>query len=473
MRLKQKPYLFSPALPAAVLLFGMVFFLAIAQFAGLQWHSSFTITLYGGLFAWVAVLAWNQRSYWASIGVIDILFGAFVLWVLISLLIQGTPEQAAWRYGRFLPFLVVLPYVCGRLMQVMAVRVFSRIVASAGIVMLILLVIDYWQRLASLEVYSRWPFFGFDFALLLIAMLLAASLIILTFFFLTGTGKNFKHLSLRQGLGLVILGLISAAMVAVAARGALLAGLMGVFCVVLIVRHWSLSKKMQFLLYLAVMMSSTYLLLPKPQTQVFVNLATMPDILVSTSEYSARQRDPTSSAWIPPNRSWNPTTRVWDPVKRTSKPILGTESCRAIDRGINSLAIRWTLYQEAGAIFMKSPLWGVGAASFGRYSCVGEMGFPHSTILQSFAELGVVGGLLYCGLLITALLNLIRRAFISATKPSDVAAQLSLSLFAMYLLVDQLYGNYFMAVGSYFLIGVAACMRSNPAWNDAPEANNV
>ena len=451
----------------------MVFFLAIAQFVGLQWHSSFTITLYGGLFAWVAVLAWNQRSYWASIGVIDILFGAFVLWVLISLLVQGTPEQAAWRYGRFLPFLVVLPYVCGRLMQVTAVRVFSRIVASAGIVMLVLLVIDYWQRLASLEVYSRWPFFGFDFALLLIAMLLAASLIILTFFFLTGAGKNFKHLSLRQWASLVILGLTAAAMVAVAARGALLAGVLGVFCVVLITQHWSLSKKMQFLLYLAVMMGSAYLLLPKPQIQVYANLGAMSDILVGSSEYSARFRDPTNPAWFPPNRSWNPATREWDLVKRTSKPILGTDSCRAIDRGINSLAIRWTLYQEAGAIFVKNPVWGVGAASFGRYSCAGEMGFPHSTILQSFAELGIVGGLLYGGLLITAFLSLIRRAFTSATKPVDTAAQLSLPLFVMYLLVDQLYGNYFMAAGSYFLIGVAASMRSNPEWNDAPEVSNV
>ena len=122
---------------------------------------------------------------------------------------------------------------------------------------------------------------------------------------------------------------------------------------------------------------------------------------------------------------------------------------------------------------MNSPLWGVGAASFGRYSCAGEMGFPHSTILQSFAELGIVGGILYCGLLIVAFFSLIRRVFTSATKPADAAVQLSLSLFVMYLLADQFYGNYFMAAGSYFLIGVAASMSSNPEWNDAPEAGNA
>ena len=30
-----------------------------------------------------------------------------------------------------------------------------------------------------------------------------------------------------------------------------------------------------------------------------------------------------------------------------------------------------------------------------------------------------------------------------------------------------------MALGSYFLIGVAASMRSNPPWNDVPESKNA
>ena len=474
MRFKAiEPYFFTPALPAATLLFGMVFILAFFQFVGLRWQPSVTIVLYSGVLFWVALLAWRQRKLWSGFGSIDTLFGVFILWVLASLLMQGAPEYVAWKYGRYIPFLVILPYVCGRLMRVMGVRAFSRIVALAGFVILILLVIDYWQRLASLEVYSRWPFFGHDFGLLLIAMLLAASLIILTFFILTGPSKSFRHLSLRQVAGLIILGLLSATMVAVAARGALLAGTLGVLCVVLAVRFCSLSKKILLLLYLAVMMSSAYFLLPKPQMQVYANLAAMPNMLFNSSEYAARLRDPANPEWIPPNRRWNPITRTWDLVERTSKPVLGADSCRAVDQGINSLAIRWTLYQEAGAIFVNNPFWGVGAASFGRYSCAGEMGFPHSTILQAFAELGIVGALLYCGLLIFTLHSLIRKVFANKDKSDDSSAQLILPLFVMYLLVDQLYGNYFMAVGSYFLIGVVASMRSNPEWNDAPEARNV
>lgn len=466
-----RSYLFSPALPAAMLLFGLVFGLAFFQFAGFRWQSSITITLYGGLLVWMALLAWYQRKLWGGIGVIDVLFGTFVLAVLVSLLIQGPPDSGAWKYGRYLPFLVIMPYMYGRLMRASSMQMFFKIVASAGGVMLLLLLLDYSGRLASLEVYSRWPFFGHDFALLLIAMLLAASLIIGSFLFLTKHGKDFRYLALPQIGRLVFLGMTSAALVAVAARGALLAGVMGTLFVVAATRNCSLLKRIYLLLYLVVIMSSAYWLLPKPQTQVYANMAAMPDLLISWPEYVARQRDSTNPEWIPPNRTWNPITRNWDLVERTSNPVLGPDSCRAVDRGINSLAIRWTLYQEAWAIFLRSPVWGVGATSFGRYSCAGEMGFPHSTILQSFVELGMVGGLLYCGLLVIAFFSLLRKAFRN-TKTS-LAAQLTLSLLVMYLLADQLYGNYFMAAGSYFLIGVAAAMQSNLAWNDTPEVENA
>ncbi len=151
-----KPDIFSPALPAAGLLFGMVFCLAFAQFAGLQWHSSITITLYGGLFVWVALLAWRQRMLWTRLGIMDALFGAFVLWVLASLLVRGGTGQVTWKYGSYLPFLTILPYVCGRLIRMKDMQMFFKAVVLASMVMLALLVIDYWQHLASLEMAFFW-----------------------------------------------------------------------------------------------------------------------------------------------------------------------------------------------------------------------------------------------------------------------------------------------------------------------------
>ena len=459
-----KPYLVSPALPAATLLFGTVFFLAFFQFAGLRWHPAVTVSLYSGLLAWVTLIAWNRSKIKGAISVMDVLFGVFILLVVVSLFIQDTP--AGWKYGRYLPFLALVPYVCGRLMCVASMALLFKIVASAGTFMLLLLLLDYYERLSSLEVYSRWPFFGHDFALVLIAILIAASLIVLTAFFLAGKGKRFTQLTLSQIVMLVIIGLMSAALVTVAARGAILAGMAGIFILLIKASKWSLFSKINLILYFVLVMIGAYLLLPKPQIQGYTNLATMPEVLISAEEYSAQQRDPTNPNWIPRNRTWDPAVHAWVPVKRTSKPILGPDSCRAVDRGINSLAIRWTLYQEAWAIFWKKPLWGVGAASFGRYSCAGETGFPHSTTLQAFSELGMVGGILYCSLLLTAFLVFVQKAFMGVTKTSAIA-QLSLSLFLMYLLTDQLYGNYFLAVGSYFFVGVAAGMQINPAWNEA------
>src|SRR6266545_6198348 len=102
-----RSYLISPALPAAALLLGMVFCLAFAQFAGLHWQQSATITLYGVLFVWVALLAWRQRRLWIRFGMIDALFWAFMLLVLASLAIQGVSSPGARKYGRYLPFMAI------------------------------------------------------------------------------------------------------------------------------------------------------------------------------------------------------------------------------------------------------------------------------------------------------------------------------------------------------------------------------
>lgn len=365
-------------------------------------------------------------------------------------------------------------------MRAFDLSVFYKILVWASIVLLMLLVIDYRQHLSKIAIYSRWPFFGFDYAVLLVAMLLAAALVVLTSFFFAGPGKSYPQLSSRQLVQLAILGLIAAAMVASASRGALLLGGLGTLCVVLFARNWSFSNKLQFLLFLAIFMGSAYLVLPKQQAQIYTKSLAIPDIVL-ISDSSAWDTIPgsDSSAWGL-GAVWDKVSLIWRRAALAGRqgsgksvPVFGPASCRPIEQGTDSVAIRFVLYQEAKEIFTNNPWWGVGAASFGRYSCAGVKGYPHSTILQSFAELGIVGGLLYCGLLVIALLSFVRRAFSRAAESANVLGQLTLSLFVMYLLTDQLYGNYFMAVGSYFLIGVAASMQINPAWNVVPEPRNV
>ena len=442
---RARPYLFSPALPAAILLFGMIFCLAFAQFAGLRWQPSATITLYSGLLVWVVLLAWRQRKLWAGIGMIDILFGAFILWVFASLAIQGAPEAVAWRYGRYLPFLVIVPYVCGRLMRARDLHLLFKIVASAGLVMLILLAIDYWQNFHGVAVYrsyDRLPFFGHDYASLLIGALLAGALIVFYFRSLTGNADSSTSL-LRRAADLAAVSLISVVLVWVAARGALLSGLLGIFCLTLILRRRSLFNRLILVLYLTGLLALSFQFLPQPQALFYQRLITKPNAtFMAESGKASLQQD---------------------------APILGTASCRPFEAGLNSVAMRWVLYREAVAMFVDRPWRGVGAASFGRHSCTGVMGFPHSTILQAFAELGVIGGLLFVGLMLAAFVVFSRKVVEANATRATQAAQLGLAWFTMYLVADQIYGNYFMAAGSYLLVGVAAGMRSNPAWNDGVE----
>lgn len=455
-----RSYLLSPALPAAALLFGMVFCLAFAQFAGLRWQQPATITLYSVLFVWVGMLAWRQRRLWIRFGMIDALFWAFILLVLVSLAIQGVFSPEAQKYGRYLPFMAIVPYVCGRLMRPRDVHLLSGIVASAGLVMLILLVIDYWQNAAAYKIYSRWPFFGHDYAPLLIGALLAGSLIVFYFRSLTGNADSSKPL-LRRAANLAAVSLISVALVWVAARGAMLSGLLGIFCLTLILRQCSLLKRLMLILYLTGLLALSFQFLPQHQTLLYERLITKPNatFLAESEKISPQQGNP-----ILGSEKINP---------QQDGPILGTASCQPFEKGVNSVAIRWVLYREAVAMFMDRPWWGVGAASFGRHSCTGVLGYPHSSILQAFAEIGVVGGLLFVGLILASFVSFFRKAVEVKTAHAIQAVQLALAWFTMYFVACQISGNYFTDAGFYLLVGVAAGMQSNLAWTDGVGSSNV
>lgn len=140
-------------------------------------------------------------------------------------------------------------------------------------------------------------------------------------------------------------------------------------------------------------------------------------------------------------------------------PILGFDSCRPIEINADSVAIRWVLYQEAMAQFMQAPLMGNGAGLFGERSCLGTGGFPHSTVLQAFSELGLVGGMALVTLLATAVTALFRLLAREKNLAGNTHLFLTLAFLAMYLIADQIYGNYFMASGTYFALGVIAALH--------------
>jgi O-antigen ligase len=118
------------------------------------------------------------------------------------------------------------------------------------------------------------------------------------------------------------------------------------------------------------------------------------------------------------------------------------------------------MYREAAAMFLENPVMGVGADRFGELSCIGPGWFPHSTILQAFAELGALGGGLLVGLLAFAAVTQVR-PLLSVRSVADWPINaFVLALFATFLVADQIYGNYFMAVGVSLMLGVTASLRA-------------
>jgi hypothetical protein len=147
------------------------------------------------------------------------------------------------------------------------------------------------------------------------------------------------------------------------------------------------------------------------------------------------------------------------------KPILGDSVCKNIP---NSIVDRWVHYRSAWEMFLAKPITGVGANSYGFFSCYGPGWFPHSTILQVLAELGAVGGALYILLLGFVIRVPIKRY----ASTADVSLQANMGWLLAYMVLQittsQFYGNYFLSAGLYFVMGLAASFYDGQSKQDGP-----
>lgn len=450
------PGIYSPAYPAAWLLFGMLFALAVAHFVAMPWPRLATVAVYAVPLAWVSSLAWRERWHIRFVTALDVLFVGFVLLVSASLFFQSGIWGEAGRFAFYLPFLVVVPYLCGRLMRVRDIELLMHITLIAGMSIMPLLLID--RFTLPMRETGRWPFFGLDHGALLVGALLASTLIALCVRILDLRNIGERNNRPRQIFLYGLVGLTTVFLVWVTARGWLLAGLAGVAVACLSARQQFIWKRTGLLAAVLTMVGLSMVALPKLDSQFGRLYAMTTDMSSQPVIYFGGGRQVLGVAV--------PVLGEAVPVLGEAVPVLGEVSCQPFKEGVNSIAMRWVLYQEAMAMFLANPILGVGAARFGEQSCTGPKGFPHSTILQGFAELGIIGGGLLIGMLILAAVTLLR-AFLSVRHGSNWSTDaFVLAFFAMFLGADQIYGNYFMSVGSWLMLGIAASMRASNKLGD-------
>lgn len=402
----------------------MILAFAIVSVLGIEWHTGITVTLYIVALTWSVLLAWTRCREITCLNVIDRLLVLFVLVMLASIVSHGQ-ERDSFAWGaQYLPFLLVAPYLCGRFMSRRDMELFARLLGYAGLAILPILV---WDAHASPVASGRQTFFGVNHTPLLIGGLLAFSL--LTVGAQADSDDPARRQRLSRTLRYVRLGVVAGFLIWVSARGWVV-GVVSGFLALAMAGLWTggLGKTyFRRLLFVIAMM--------------WLTLSAFPNLhdLYGRLTFDGSTRFAAHSA---------------------VGPILGPSSCGPIIAGVDSVAIRWVLYQEAVAQFVQAPLLGVGAGLFGERSCLGPGGFPHSTLLQGFAELGVVGGGIYLALFITATIIVLRRVGQNKDLAGQAYLLLVLSLLVSELVVDQIYGDYFMASGAYFLFGLIAALES-------------
>lgn len=406
----------SPAYPAAIILFGMTFGFAATYFLAIPWAQWMTGMLYTLPLIWIAALMWRGRATLPPPNRIDCLFAAFMALILASLLFHGGANDLSWKAPLYLPFMVLSPYLCGRMMKPQDLAILAKLTIYLGLILLPWLPINYFFLQSGNQI--RFAFFGQDHSPLLIAMLLTVGLLALC-----ARKADTRGLSLNTASVYGSIGVIAFSLIFISARGWVVSAVMGLGVLILCTQKWknfpnTHSRKSLFALAIMLL---TLGIIPQNLRDFYGQIVAIPTI---------------------------PRSAIGS--------ILGEESCQPIQQGINSVAIRTVLYREAIAMFLQHPILGVGANRFGEGSCAGLGTFPHSTILQAFAELGIAGGLLLLSILSLAAWEFKRHLPKHKTQDVLSVAPFACALFATFLTVEQLHGSYFASSGVPFMLGIAA-----------------
>ena len=427
----------SPATPAAFLLYAIIFGFALWSYLGWQWQRVDTAVLYGVVAVWAGgVVVYRWQNIGVSLNRLDVLFGVFLLWVLGSVATHWW--EGTIQYLEYLPFFVILPYLLGRMMSAHDIDLFKNLLIGLACTLLLLLPFEYWKNSQPGYLYENSPapiLFGQGHGTMLAGLLFSAALLVLISNLLTpivSSTPDQGTIKRHRVLGYLMLLALVPAMVWIASRGPAVSAMLGLVALFFFTSLIGWKKKISILFFLGLsaLLAFSISFQNKHHKEYYQLLLTRPDAALSS---------------VPKQI----------PKLEYGKPILGESICKDIP---NSISDRWIHYRTAWEIFLAKPWTGVGANAYGFYSCTGPGWFPHSTILQVLAELGVLGGLLYFSLIGMVFWTIISRSKSGLTVHAKANMSWLLAFVVFQLTVSQFNSTYFMSAGLYFVIGLGASL---------------
>jgi O-antigen ligase len=404
----------GPALPLALLVNGSFFYFAGFYALDLKPFSYLTGCYYILLIFWALVLLVREAKgkLLFRIHAVDVLFSLFVAIVLGSILLHGV--QGHSKQLLYILVLVVLPYFCGRVCRLDNVMPFMVAIIATSIAGLLFAVFN---TVAEPKVVLSWVrpvFFGFNHTTLLLGFLLGTLIVLAVVHLLFE--KNNEPLSVRV-IAWCTIAVSLFSLIFIACRGALLAGLVTSLLFIIMAYWVSWRRRLLIAFGLAALTVTAYGVMPKPAAQM--RQALLPVLEVRSEKFI---------------------------------------NCNQIKNSQNSAEIRLFLWGEAVRFFKESPFIGIGAGRFGDRSCL-KNGFPHSPLIQAFAELGLVGGALflaYIGVIFCGLLSIIRNSQFDEMERRLVSYVFA--LWFLYLLISNLYGDYFRDTSFSLSSGIAVAI---------------
>jgi len=448
-RMRQNKFERSATYLGVFLLFSLLYTQTFTYFIGLEWKRSFSVLLYVLIFVWLAILLFKQKLKWWSLTKVDLFVLFFWSTVGLSIIFRTSLTLDLLKYLLYVPFMVFIPYFCGRLIRVSDFHIFMRIMLILGLLIIPLMIADRVYSTANPTVLVRWPIFGHDYGRLMVGSLLACALTATCFFVTSVDDTDWSRSWIKK---LVLYGctvLITFALVATATRGIILSGILGAIVVVLCRRNSSLVRRFCVSVTIVVLVVVAHFSFSAIDPHYFL-----------TAQYSESNFKYENSSTL------SSLTRA---SGANAQEILASPGCRAM-RGADSVNVRELLYREAVAMFLSHPLVGVGATKFGEYSCWSKVGsYPHSTVLQVLAELGLLGGGVFVMCYLFAFRAQFRLAILSKDEHSVHAIVGAFALLILFFAADQIYGNYFMATGTWLMLGVSSSVQKMVTLADANE----